>query len=275
MEKISVIIPTYNRAATIERSVGSVLAQTYPPYEIIVVDDGSTDDTEQLVNAIGDERISYYRLPVNGGVSAARNRGAHLANGTWLAFQDSDDCWREDKLQLQMEYAAIHPEYPLIYGAYRCHLSGGWSMEIPNWHPGEYPFMGEKPEGELFPSLLIRNTIGAPTVLVKREEFLKTGGFDSSLRSLEDWEFALRFAKEYPVGYVDRVLMDAYLSDSGVSSAKGAHFETRCRMIARYYRELTEYGCLEQVLADLFQGAENAGVLTQVRQLLMLLLQGI
>lgn len=273
MKKISVIIPTYNRAATIERAVRSVLAQTYPADEIIVVDDGSTDETEQLVRAIGDERIVYHKLGQNGGVSAARNIGAQLATGEWLAFQDSDDCWRKEKLRLQMDYAAKHPEYPLIYSAYLGHLPDGRSIQMPNWYPGEYPFMGEKPEGELFPSLLVRNTVGAPTILVKREEFLKTGGFDERLGSLEDWEFVLRFTKEHPIGYVDQVLVDAYLSDSGVSSAKGAYFETRCRVIATYYGELVRYGSLEQVLGELLQSAEHAGVLTQVRQLLLILLR--
>lgn len=270
MKKISVIIPTYNRAATIERAVRSVLVQTYPPDEIIVVDDGSTDETEQLVQTIGDERIVYHKLGQNGGVSAARNIGVQLASGEWLAFQDSDDCWRKEKLQLQMDYAAKHPEYPLIYSAYRGQLPDGRSIQMPIWYPGEYPFMGEKPEGEMFPSLLVRNTVGAPTILIKRESFLETGGFDERLGSLEDWEFVLRFAKEYPIGYVDQVLVDAYLSDSGVSSAKGAYFETRCRVIATYYGELVRYGSLEQVLSDLFTGAERAGVLEQVKRMLLI-----
>ena len=94
MEKISVVIPTYNRSALIERAVNSVAMQTYENLEIIVVDDGSADDTETVVNSIKDSRIRYIKLPVNGGAANARNVGVEHATGSLVAFQDSDDYWK-------------------------------------------------------------------------------------------------------------------------------------------------------------------------------------
>lgn len=262
MEKVSVIIPTYNRAHLIERSVRSVLEQTYRDIEVIVVDDGSLDDTESVIQGIEDERIVYYKQPVNAGVSAARNKGAKLAIGKWIAFQDSDDYWREDKLQTQLEYAGEHPGYKLIYCAYLCHLPDGRTVPMPQ--SDMYNL-----EGELFEALLLRNAIGAPTILVDKEEFIKSGGFDAELKSLEDWEFVLRFSEKHAIGYVNKILVDAYLSDGGVSSGKGAYFETRCRMIARYYKELSECGGLEATVTDLLGRANSCGVSDQVKNMLL------
>ena len=111
MEKISVIIPTYNREQKIVKSVQSVLEQTYSNLEIIIVDDGSTDHTEQVVKEIQDERIVYIRQAENQGVSAARNIGVANATADFIAFHDSDDCWHSDKLEKQMEYWKRYPEY--------------------------------------------------------------------------------------------------------------------------------------------------------------------
>ena len=103
MEKkeISVIIPTWNRAGTIRRSIDSVLAQTYEISEVVIMDDGSTDDTEEVIAAIGDERVHYHRMPENGGASRARNAGVDKAKHEIIAFHDSDDVWEPDKLEKQ------------------------------------------------------------------------------------------------------------------------------------------------------------------------------
>lgn len=266
MKQVSVIIPTYNRGHIIERSIRSVLQQTYQPLEIIVVDDGSDDNTEEVIREIADSRIVYHKLPENKGVSYARNKGVELANGEWIAFQDSDDCWRENKLEEQMAYAEMYPEYELIYCAYCCNLANKDAVEI----PGK---TGAKLQGDIFADLLYKNTIGAPTILMRKSAFLKTQGFDSSLRSLEDWEFVIRYAKKNEIGYVDKVLVDAYMSDGGVSSGKGAYFESRCRLIARYYHDLVTTQRLEAVISDLLGRAEANGVLEPVKNMLLLSLQ--
>ena len=97
-EPVSIILPTYNRANQIGKAIESVLAQTYEDFELIVVDDGSTDETEKVVTSYKDCRIRYHRMPENGGQSRARNCGMKLARYDYLAFEDSDDLWRPGKL---------------------------------------------------------------------------------------------------------------------------------------------------------------------------------
>ena len=99
---VSIILPTYNRAALLPRSIESVLGQTYGDFELIVVDDGSQDDSAAVVARFADKRIHYLRLARNGGVSAARNAGLAEAAGKYIAFQDSDDEWMAEKLERQM-----------------------------------------------------------------------------------------------------------------------------------------------------------------------------
>ena len=112
--QIDIIIPTYNREKTIERAVRSVLGQTYDNIKVIIVDDGSTDGTEQIINSIEDSRIRYYKLKKNGGAGYARNEGVNLASAEFIAFHDSDDAWRPDKLEKQMAYWNNHPEFSMI-----------------------------------------------------------------------------------------------------------------------------------------------------------------
>ena len=112
---VSVVIPTYNRAELLARSVESVQRQTYRKWEIIIVDDCSIDDTEQIVRDFGDNRIRYIRNGKNLGAGASRNRGVELARYEYIAFQDSDDVWRCGKLEKQMEYMSNHYEYDMVY----------------------------------------------------------------------------------------------------------------------------------------------------------------
>lgn len=267
MEKISVIIPTYNREATIYRAVISVLNQTYSDLEVLVVDDGSTDATESVVAQIEDSRLKYIPLKANGGVSHARNVGAGLARGEWIAFQDSDDCWYRDKLTKQMEYAKEHPEYGMIYGFYQANLEDGKQLRVP------VEPLPDRMEGWLLDTLLVKNIIGAPTVLVKKACFMEIGGFDTTYQSLEDWEFVLRFAEKYQMGCVPEVLMDVFMQQDGISSKAGAYFESRCRIVAAYKHQMARAGVLEKVVLDILNRAQEAGILDPVQRLLELYLQ--
>ena len=263
---ISVIIPTYNREKLIERAVRSVLNQSYSNLEVIVVDDGSTDQTEAIVKGILDERVHFYKMLENEGAGHARNEGVKLSNGEIIAFHDSDDEWRPEKLQRQMDYWLEHPEFSMVYCAYLCHLADGRMKRIP-------AEQREELEGDLFAPLLKRNIIGAPTILVMKKKFLECGGFDISYRSLEDWEFLLRFTRENKIGYVNEILIDVHMGNDGVSSNVGEYFNSRCRMIAMYKDNLTERNCYTQVIEDVLQQAEGCGILEQVGKMLMLLLR--
>lgn len=264
MKKISVIIPTYNRAQKIEKSIQSVLKQTYSNLEIIIVDDGSTDNTECVVKEIQDERIVYIKQPVNQGVSAARNAGVMSATADIIAFHDSDDYWHPDKLEKQMDYWKKHSEYNMIYCGY-------WLKGIDD-SIISVPFEGTwgELEGNIYQTLLINNTIGAPTMLMRKESFMKVGGFDTSLRSLEDWEFAIRYSKYNEIGYVNEYLMDAYQTLGSVSSNIGAAFETRCKIITEHKEAYIKMGALDYIMQDLFICAQEADCLELVKKMLML-----
>ena len=267
-EKVSVIIPTYNRETTILRAVQSVLDQTYSNLEVLVIDDGSTDGTAEIVNGIVDERVKYIVLEKNGGPSNARNVGVQMAEGEWIAFQDSDDCWHKDKLEAQMAYAGEHPEYAMIYCMYNAILESGEQIIVP-----PKPWINPM-EGNMVKTLLQRNMIGAPTVVAKRDAFLKINGFDTSYKALEDWDFAIRFANDYEIGFVPEALIDCYVSNSGVSSNTGAYYEARCKMLGYHKNLMIREGILETVMQDILMRAQSAGVADVVKKMMMMYLCG-
>ncbi len=266
MQKVSVIIPTYNRCDTVERSIRSVLEQTYSEIEVVVVDDGSTDNTEEIVKAIPDNRIRYCRKE-NGGAGSARNEGVKCATTDIIAFHDSDDCWRADKLEKQMAYWEKYPEFSMVYCGYELHRENKVSIKVP------VDTKSGKLEGDIFLELLTHNKIGAPTMLMRKPCFLAVGGFDSSLKCLEDWEFVLRFSKQYPIGFVNEILVDAFQLEGSVSSNYARDYEVRCKLVADYKDDLIQSGLFNEVVGKLFASAENCGVLEQVKRLLMMYMQ--
>jgi glycosyltransferase involved in cell wall biosynthesis len=200
---VSVIIPTYNRAATIERAVRSVLAQTFADFELLVVDDGSTDDTGALVEGLGDPRVRLMRLPVNSGPAVARNAGINAARGTLIAFLDSDDIWLPHKLERQV--AAMNRAGPSALAsctgfAIRRAMSrgsGGASIRFPTRASGRF-------ESILNGCMLSPGT----TLIVHRDAFGKIGLLDSNLRRLEDWDWLLRYLEHYELEPVAEVLAE-------------------------------------------------------------------
>ncbi len=266
MEKVSVIIPTYNREKTIFRAVQSVLEQTYTNLEVLVIDDGSTDGTAAIVNGIKDDRVKYVALEQNGGPSKARNVGVEMAEGEWIAFQDSDDCWHKNKLESQIEYVEDNPQYSLVYCMSMTWFQNGKTIVVP---PSPLP---DVMEGKMLHTLLQRNVIDTPTMFIKRECFLNVGGFDVTYKALEDWEFMIRFAKVYEIGYIPEILMDSYMLGDGVSSNLGAYYEGRCKMLGQYRTEMIQEGVLEQVMQEILERAQNAGILDFVKKMMMLYL---
>ena len=264
--KVSVVIPTYNREKTILRAIQSVLDQTYKDFEVIVIDDGSTDGTVDIVNSIEDDRVKYVVLEQNGGPSKARNTGVQIAEGEWIAFQDSDDCWYKTKLETQIKYIKDNPLYSLVYCMSMNHFQSGATLVVP---AAPLPLVME---GEMLPTLLRRNVIDTPTMFMRKEAFVKVGGFDTAYNALEDWEFVIRFAKEYKIGYVSEILMDSYMLNDGVSSNIGAYYEGRCRMLGQYKTDMMKEGMLEQVMQDILVHAQSDGVLDGVKKMMMLYL---
>ena len=210
---ISVIIPTYNRSYCIERSIRSVLNQSYKNLELIVVDDCSTDDTERVVHSIEDARLRYTKLKKNSGPSAARNAGIKLAQGSYIAFHDSDDVWHLDKLEKQMNCFAVNPDSTMVFCKFK--ILG----ENPKIIPEDNFFDTTLCEHGMLDILLRSPKIGAPTILIKKSNLKTDVFFDESLHTLEDWELSLKIAANGKISFVNEVLVDVYQSENGVNNS--------------------------------------------------------
>lgn len=264
--KISVIIPAYNREHTIIKAIKSVLNQTYSIDEVIVVDDCSTDGTGNKVKSVDDERVRYFALPNNLGAGGARNYGVKKARNDIIAFHDSDDAWLPDKIEKQMVLLETG-EYDLVYGAYRMHLPYNILHIVPEMNSNL------KLQGDIFKDLLLGNTIGAPTILMKKQVFEEIGGFDETMRSLEDWDLAIRVAKRYPIGFVPEVLMEVESSAGGVSSNIAQYYNCRCYMLRKFRADYLETGMLNAAVLDILGRAKYDGVEDQISKMIMLYMQ--
>jgi glycosyltransferase involved in cell wall biosynthesis len=196
---VSVIIPSYNCELYIAETLESILNQTFKDIEIIVVDDGSTDKTRQIVTSYG----APVRLvtQTNVGVCAARNRGIGEAAGQYVCFMDHDDYWLPDKLALQLEQMQRHPEAGLVYSTF------AWWNPAPDGvfpNPDSYKdestgaAIDEEFSGWIYHLLLLDCWVLTSSALIRVEVFDKCGVFDESLPYSEDWDLWLRIAREYP-----------------------------------------------------------------------------
>lgn len=263
---ISVVIPTYNRAELLVRSIESVQKQTYNKWEIIVVDDCSTDNTEQAIRDICDSRIRYIRNKENIGAGASRNRGAALARYDYIAFQDSDDVWRCDKLEKQMEYMTNHDEYDMVYCSFLKHYSDGNELIVPNRQAGNR-------QGDMHTTLLTNNMIGTPTILIKKECFMICGGFDEELRAIEDWDFVVRASEKSQIGFIEDVFVDAYETQGSISYDGAEYYKARCKMLATNVECLQNIGLFDKLVMEMFNDAAQRGVLDSVKTIFMLSLK--
>lgn len=197
---ISIIIPTYNRALKIINAVQSVLSQSYSKFELIVIDDGSTDQTETAVASVKDSRLNYFKID-RSGVSKARNLGASMAEGSFLAFLDSDDIWHKDKLKKQVAFQLGNPQL-LISQTQEIWIRNNKRVNPKNKHA--------KPAGYIFPESLHLCTITPSSVIMARELFESHGGFDENMVSCEDYDLWLRISAKYEVGLIDELLLTKY-----------------------------------------------------------------
>ncbi len=193
---VSVIIPTYNRAWALAEAIDSVLAQNYKNFELIVIDDGSTDNTSDLIDGYSG-KLTLIRQE-NAGVSAARNRGIESSRGDFIAFLDSDDTWLPQKLSRQMDFMGRYPE------ALICQTQEIWIRNNTRVNPRS---CHKKPSGMIFESSLALCLVSPSAVMMKKNLFDKVGLFDERLPACEDYDLWLRVGCRYPVYLVDEPLV--------------------------------------------------------------------
>jgi glycosyltransferase involved in cell wall biosynthesis len=193
---ISVIIPTFNRAAWVREAVDSVLAQTFQDFELIVVDDGSTDATGEGLGPYGDRLRVIYQA--RQGVSAARNRGLEMAAGEWLAFLDSDDLWLPKKLETQVDFFSRNPRAEI------CQTEEIWIRHGCRVNPRK---KHRKPSGDIFTPSLALCLVSPSAVMLKRSLLQETGFFDTSLPACEDYDLWLRISCRKPIFLIEEPLV--------------------------------------------------------------------
>ena len=233
MQKVSIVIPTHNRAHLIRRAIGSVLNQIYQDFEIIIVDDASTDNTREVVESFNDKRIRYIRHENKRGAAAARNTGITSASGKYIAFQDSDDKWLPEKLGRQVEIletspsevGVVHTKFSRIIDNEKVYLT--WTTIHTR-------------ETDIHKKLLKGNFIGTPTTLLKKECFERVGMFDERLTQLEDWEMWIRISKYHHFKYLDDPLVITYSMPDSVSIDHGNLIRAHELILEKHFGEFQD-----------------------------------
>jgi glycosyltransferase involved in cell wall biosynthesis len=197
MPKVSVIIPTYNRLPVLKEAIHSVLKQDFEDFELIVVDDGSTDETPEVIRKLGG-RVKLLLQPENRGVSAARNKGILHAKGKYVAFLDSDDLWVKGKLKIQVTFLDENPHYPL------CYTDEVWIRKGKRVNP---MIKHAKYSGWIFEKCLPLCIISPSSAMMRKTLFSRVGLFDEALPVCEDYDFWLRVSARFPIFFINKKLI--------------------------------------------------------------------
>lgn len=203
---VSVVLPSYNAAAFIAKAIESVLAQTYRPLQLIVVDDGSTDETVSVANRYADS-LHLVSLPHLGYPGAVRNRGIEHADGDLLAFLDADDTWMHDKLEIQVDLLLTRPDLALVHSNLEViDEHGRYLREIFLGVPGSRGLTDDHAESSFTQLMRGESGVWTSSVLLRRECIDRVGMFDESLAVAEDWDLWIRVARTFKIGYIERAL---------------------------------------------------------------------
>jgi glycosyltransferase involved in cell wall biosynthesis len=231
---VSVILPAYNRAGLIRNAIDSVLRQTFSDFELLVIDDGSTDGTLAETRAVIDPRVRCLPIGRNRGVSAARNAGLAAARGEWVAFQDSDDEWLPTKLEKQM--ARLGAQESTFVAAYcgmaivGCESHGAGRTTLHYIPDADVALV----EGDVLPILLRTSSVSTQTLVARREALERIGGFDEELRALVDWDCVLRLARLGPFAFVDEPLVLQRFSDNSITRDVARRAVARSQIIEKH-----------------------------------------
>ena len=237
---VTVVIPTYNRHDLVVQTIASVLGQTYENFEILVVDDGSTDNTSEVIEAISDGRVRYIRRENAGFPAAPRNTGIQQAQGKYIAFLDSDDLWLPEKLQCQIDVMESRAHVNLVY----CQAVPFYGSTDVLGDPWPDPKVASS--GRVFESLAVSNNfMPCLTVMIRRSVLDQTGLFDEDpgLKGAEDFDLWLRIAYLSEVYFIPQVLALYREHEKGISKVQ----TTQCRSWLRALDKLEEKGWMTSV----------------------------
>ncbi|MHC5742773.1 MAG: glycosyltransferase family 2 protein [Nostoc sp.] len=216
MPTISVIIPAYNAEHTIFETIKSVQEQTFGDFEIVIINDGSTDNTLALVQSVQDQRLKVFSYE-NGGLSVARNRGFSHAIGKFIAFLDADDLWTPDKLELQLAALKHHPDAGVAYS---------WTYFMDEQGKSSIPGVSIFFEGDVQPNLLVNNFLASGSnPLIRRQAIESVGGFDPVCAGCADWDYWLRLSVYWNFVVVPKHQIFYRQSSNSMSFTKVKHME--------------------------------------------------
>jgi len=259
--KVSVIIPTYNRPKLLLRAINSVVTQTYTNLEIIVIDNASTDNIEEIVKNFNDNRIKYLRHDENRGGSAARNAGIKNATGEYISFLDDDDEILPEKIQRQIyKFKTSSAEVGIIYcgASYFCD-----GKEVKKHIP--------RHRGNLFREILKKCIMASPTPLIKKSILLKTNLYDVSLPSCQDWDLWIQISQLCEIDFIDDILAIYHIHGNQISTNIDnkiqalqlliqkymQHLNDNKNILAFHYRHLSYLFCLNGNISDSFKYAKK------------------
>lgn len=232
MIDVSVIIPTFNYGQFIATTIESVLGQTYKDFEIIVVDDGSSDNTEQLIKKKYGRNVKYL-YQENRGAPAARNRGIKKAQGKYLVFLDADDWFHDSNLKKKKTLLDSKPEFGWVYSDCQYVLEDGLELKKKITFKG---FCSEKKlEGFILKDLIMGNLIPLNSVMIRREILDEVGMFDEKLKSLQDYDLFLRIAPQHKIGYIDEKLIYVFCHKNSISNMteRQTAYNSKIRVVSK------------------------------------------
>ncbi len=230
---VSVIVPTYNRAGLISETIDSILNQTYKNFELIIVDDGSTGNTEEVIRKFEDSRIKYIKTDYSGVPARPRNIGVKKAKGEYIAFCDDDDMWLPEKLEKQIRIFQISKETAMLYTRYKTIEDGVITNKI-------FPENGNYKSGDIFKSLYLRSFILCSSAMVKRSVLDQVGLFntDPNLITCEDADLWLRIALKHNIKCTDDLPLTIYrLHSQSISQGFSIKRSKRSFMLRKRYKK--------------------------------------
>ena len=249
--KVSVIVPTYNRADRLEEAINSVINQTYQDFELIVVDDGSIDNTSKVVKSF--PNVQYLSMENNSGVSKARNTGLDIAKGEFICFLDSDDLWNEKKLQIQVHWMENNTDSQICYTD-EIWIRNGVRVNQMNRH--------RKHSGDIFRYCLALCIVSPSSVMIRAKLFDEIGNFDESLPACEDYDLWLRIALKYAFHFIEEPLI---IKKGGHADQLSRKFWGMDRFRVAALKKLLDKNLLDQEKLQLTRSAliEKCSILIQ------------